>query len=209
MREIARRSFDLAPNILDGKGEKTLIIEGRAVVFNSPTLIQGTDRDGTPRKFYEIIDPRAFDHCDMSDVPLRSEHDTKTIYARTRNNSLTLDIRTDGLYYTAALLDTSASRELYQQVTAGLLDRCSFAFPLDSRMQNESPIDGIPTRRIMEIGTLLDVSVVAYPAYAETFVTARAAEAEFDWIANLASNLQFQKEKAILYYTNKGVKDYE
>ncbi len=75
------RSF----NISAVEGSTGLKIEGRAIAFNKPTLIQGTDSRGLQRKFFEVIDPHALDNCDMADVPLRAEHDTKTIFARTRN----------------------------------------------------------------------------------------------------------------------------
>lgn len=201
MRDYARRSFSTPPSVGGESQEETLIIEGRAVVFDSPTLIEGRDKFGNPRRFYEVIDPKAFASCDMNDVPLRSEHDTKVIYARTRNRSLTLNIRSDGLYYTAALLDTSSSRELYTQVKEGLLDRCSFAFPLDSVTKDESPIDGIPTRRVMEIRKLLDISVVAFPAYTDTFVSARADE--FDWLAEQEQRLALEKAKVRLFYEKR------
>lgn len=156
-----------------------LKIEGRAIAFDKPTLIDGVDSRGQRRKFYEVIDPHALDNCDMADVPLRAEHDTKTIYARTRNDSLKLDVRPDGLYIMADLLDNEESRTLHEKIRSGLVPQMSFAFPLDSKTVDDGTFKGLPRRRVMEIPRLLDVSVVAYAAYGDdTYITARS----FDWM---------------------------
>lgn len=169
------RSF----NISTVENASGLKIEGKAIAFDKPTLIEGMDSRGQRRKFYEVIDPHALDHCDMGDVPLRAEHDTKTIYARTRNKSLKLDVRPDGLYIMADLLDNEESRTLYEKVRAGLVPQMSFAFPLGSSTVDDGTLNGLPRRRVMDIPKLLDVSVVAYAAYGDdTFVTARS----FDWM---------------------------
>lgn len=166
-------------NISASEASEGLKIEGRAIAFDKHTLIEGVDSRGERRKFYEVIDPGALDNCNMSDVPLRSEHDTKTIFARTRNKSLTLDKRPDGLYISADLLDNEESRSLLQKIKTGLVDQMSFAFPLDSVIRTESVKGGLPVRRVMEIPRLLDVSVCAYGAYGgDTFVSARS----FDWM---------------------------
>ena len=58
-----------------------LIIEGYAIVFNQPAT----------HGFTEIIDSRALDKTDMTDVVLRYNHnDSFIILARTRNKSLEL-----------------------------------------------------------------------------------------------------------------------
>ena len=73
--------------------EEKMHIEGKAVAFNSPETYYGET---------EIIDEHALDEADMSDVVLRYNHnDTQYTLARTRNKSLLLDIKDDGLYFEA------------------------------------------------------------------------------------------------------------
>jgi hypothetical protein len=161
----------------------SLELTGRPIVFEKTALIQGYDSRGQVRRFYEIIDRHALDRTDMKDVPLRAEHDTKTIYARTRNKSLILDIKPDGLYMTASLLDNEKGRTLHEEVRTGLIPMMSFAFPLDSKVVNDGTHKGLPLRRVMDIPQLLDVSVAAYGAYGtEAFVNARS----FDWMVEQA-----------------------
>jgi HK97 family phage prohead protease len=163
----------------DDADSSRLRLEGRPIVFEKPALIQGRDSRGNLRKFWEIIDKDALKKTDLSDVPLRSEHDHKTIYARTRNGSLILDVKPDGLHMTAFLLDNEKSRTLYEEVRSGLIPQMSFSFPTDSRTVNEGTRQGIPVRRVMEIPRLLDVSTAAYGAYGDqAYVNARS----FDWM---------------------------
>jgi HK97 family phage prohead protease len=171
-----KRTFDIfAPE----DGVKSLKLQGRAIAFERPTLIRGIDSRGEERKFYEVVDQHSLDRCDMKDVPLRSEHNTKTIYARTRNKSLDLNVRPDGLHITAYLLDNEKSRTLYEEVRSGLVPQMSFAFPLDSVIVSDGTHKGLPLRRVMDIPRLLDVSVCAYGAYGDdTYINARS----FDWM---------------------------
>jgi len=64
-----------------------MIVEGRAISFSVPTLLW---QDGD-YKFYEVIDPKALDTTDLSDVCFRYNHrDDVMIMARTRKGSLQL-----------------------------------------------------------------------------------------------------------------------
>ena len=66
--------------------EGKMIIEGYAITYDQPAT-----HEYGGRKFTEIIKRGALDYTDMSDVPLRYNHnDTWCIMARTRNNSLQL-----------------------------------------------------------------------------------------------------------------------
>lgn len=136
-------------------------IEGKAVAFESPETYYGET---------EIIDTHALDDCDMSDVVLRYNHnDTQYTLARTRNNSLRLDLRDDGLYFEADLIDTTTNKDAYKMIKAGLLDKCSFAFTIDEYDYNEKE----RLTRITKIGKMFDVAVVDFPFYNDTMVEAR------------------------------------
>lgn len=82
-----------------------MVIEGKAISFNSPTLIfsdGGVD-------YYEQIDRGALDGADVSDTCLRYNHVSSVpVLARIRGGSLTIDIRDDGVYFRAELFDTTA-----------------------------------------------------------------------------------------------------
>ena len=137
----------------------SLEIKGYAVVFNSPETYGYT----------EIIDPRALDEADMSDVVLRYNHnDSFLVLARTRNNSLKLDVDSTGLMMNATLQnDITDHVNVYNAIASGLIDKQSFAFTVDE----DSYDYDTDTRTILKIGKLFDVSVVDQPFYNATDVS--------------------------------------
>lgn len=158
--------------LLDGAEMRTeekddkMVIEGYAVVFDEPAT----------HGYTEVIDKRALDNTDMSDVPLKYNHeDSHLVMARTRNNSLQLKVDDKGLFFHAELIDTQANRDVYKSIQAGLLDKCSFAF---TTRGDEYDYD-TDTRTITDIDKLYDVSVVDMPFYDSTSVYARNENDEF------------------------------
>lgn len=158
----ALQDFALVPR----EGESDAYrVRGTAVVFNRPTCLY--ECDGV--KYYEVIDRRALDECDMSDVICNYNHGGKVV-ARLRNNTLTLTITEQGLDMEADLSGTQAGRELYEEIDGGYIDKMSFSFSV-----RESKYDTIThTRTITKIRKLYDVSAVDIPAYQETSISARA-----------------------------------
>lgn len=156
MKEI--RKLDLQFRTEENEDNK-MEIKGYAVVFNSPETYEYT----------EVIDPKALDNADMSDVVLRYNHnDTFMVLARTRNKSLNLSVDDKGLFMEATLQnDITEHRNIYNAIKSGLIDKQSFAFTID---EDEYDYD-TDTRTITKIGKLYDVSVVDQPFYNATDVS--------------------------------------
>lgn len=147
-----------------------MILEGYALVFNNETLI-GDEEYG----FLEEIDSRALSETKMKDVPMKYNHmDSFLIIARTKNQSLSLNVDNVGLKVRAELLDTNTNQDIYKMVRSGLLDKMSFAFTVDEQVWNRE--GKIPKRTITKIERLYDVSVVDTPAYDATSIYARSLE---------------------------------
>lgn len=166
----------------DGEEERdVMILEGYPITFNQETLI-GDEEWG----WIESIDPHALDDADMRDCCLKYNHnDSSPIMARTRNGSLVLKTDDKGVHMRAELIDTQSNKDFYKMVKAGLLDKMSFAFTVDSEeVDNRSN----PMKRIIKrIGKLFDVSAVDIPAYDSTSLIARSkamAEAKPDLLEN-------------------------
>ena len=148
--------------------DKKMEIKGYAAVFNSPETYSYT----------EVISDKAFDEADMSDVVLRYNHnDSFMVLARTRNNSLKLNVDEKGLYIDATLQDDITDhRNIFNAIKSGLIDKQSFAFVVD---EDEYDYD-TDTRTITKIGKVFDVSVVDQPFYNATDVSvARNQNDEF------------------------------
>jgi len=157
-------SFELS-NAQKETEEKQYIVKGRAVIFNTPTCLY--EYDGV--KYFEIVDSRAFDGCDLSDVIFNYNHRGKVV-ARLRNNTLQLNIAQDGLYMEADLKGTVEGRNLFEEIEGGYIDKMSFSFSVQ-----ESAYDvDTHTRTITKIKKLYDVSAVDIPAYEETSISARS-----------------------------------
>ena len=154
----------LAENLIvrnDDQEEEKMIVEGYAVVFDSPAT----------HGFTEVIDKDAFNGCNMKDVCLKYNHDNSHfILARTRNGSLQLTVDDKGLFIHAELIDTTSNRDVYKMIQAGLLDKMSFAFTVEEEKWDLAT----DTRTILRIDCLYDVSVVDTPFYDTTSIYARA-----------------------------------
>lgn len=148
-----------------GEGEK---IVGRAIVFEARATLY-TDRE-TGLDYGEIIDRHALDGADLSDVVLRYDHAGRVL-ARTRNGSLKLTVGPGGLDIEADMSQSDEARGLYQDVKSGLVDKMSFAFIVAP--EGDEWDAQTRTRRVTHIERVLDVSLVSFPAYEQTKVSAR------------------------------------
>ena len=162
--------------------ENKMIVEGYAITFNSPATHWGMT---------EVINERALDNCDMSDVPLKYNHDdSHLIMARTRNGSLVLEKDSIGLKIRAELIDTQSNKDIYKSIKAGLLDKMSFAFTVKEE-QYDFDTD---TRTILNIDTLFDVSIVDTPYYDSTSVFARKLDNSQEYVGKI--NMEKRKKLA-------------
>lgn len=168
--------------------DETMHIEGKAVAFESPETYGGET---------EVIDRHALDGADMTDVVLRYNHnDTNYTLARTRNKSLKLDLREDGLYFEADLIPTTTNKDAFLMVKEGLLDKCSFSFTIDEENYDMKQ----HLRTITKIGRLYDVALVDFPFYNDTMVEARSLDTRDDFVALVKRK---QKEALLLEMEKK------
>lgn len=155
-------------------GKEQLVVEGIACNFDVETVLY----KGKYFECREKIASGAFDKCDMLDVIFNYNHCGR-VYARTRNKSLELSVKDDGLHMKAILMpEDNGHAELYRDIQSGLIDKMSFAFHVnESSYEYIERADGptIEIRTITEIDKLYDVSAVDIPAYDTTSISARGA----------------------------------
>jgi len=166
-----------------------MIVEGRAIVYDSPTVI--AEIEG--RKYYEVIARGALDEADLRDVPFKYNHsDNVMVMARTRNRTLELIPDDQGLLVRAKLANTTAGRDLYELIRRGDVDKMSFAFTV----AEDSYDRDTRTRKILKLKRIWDVSAVDTPAYQDTYISARSyfeAQAEVERQAAEAARKQRQR----------------
>lgn len=163
--DLLTRSFSVRVRDETGAEEKPeMWVEGYAVRFESPTVL--FEYDGTEYK--EQIDRNAFEECQMEDVIFNYNHGGK-VMARTRNQTLFLEIRSDGLYIRARLDGTEEGRRLYEEIKGGYIDRMSFRFSVREEAYDKQN----HMWTVRRIKRLYDVSAVDIPAYDDTSISAR------------------------------------
>lgn len=161
------RSFSVAPTQEENE-QAAGRIHGRAVVFNQPAVMYTDPETGIEYK--EEVDRDAFSEAQMDDVILNVNHEGQAL-ARTRNHTLELSLGEDGMDVDADLTKSQASRDALEAVQNGLLDRMSFAFVV---APDGDEYDAKTHKRtIRKIARLFDVSLVNFPAYEQTSVSAR------------------------------------
>lgn len=167
-REIRNFSFEVRAMEDEERGK---YIEGRAIVFGQKTDLGWYD---------EIIDADALKDTDLRDVRLLVNHNTDMIpLARSRNNNANstmqlsvvdgegMDIR--------ANLDTennTDARSLYSATDRGDITGMSFMMIVDRDSWDDIDSDH-PTRTILGIRKVFEVSAVTWPAYEQTSLEAR------------------------------------
>lgn len=140
-----------------------LRIEGYFVVYDDETMLW----DGV----YEKIDRNAFEGELEKDIRALAGHDREKVLGRVKNNTLTLRSDEKGLWGSILInKDDPEAFSLYQKVKRGDIDQCSFGF-IPTEEERESRSNG--ELFIVKRCKLIEVSVVAFPAYENTSVSAR------------------------------------
>ena len=159
-----------------------IIVEGYPIVYNQRTMIAEIG----DIKYYEEIRSGALDNADLKDVPFKYNHsDSVFIMARTRNNTLQLIPDAKGLFMRGNLANITASRDLYELIKRGDIDKMSFAFTVDEEEFDRNT----KTRKILSFKKIWDVSAVVDPAYDTTSISARNYfEAQEEMLRNEKEN---------------------
>ncbi|MCL2248668.1 MAG: HK97 family phage prohead protease [Oscillospiraceae bacterium] len=169
-REYRNLSSLLAPPT-DAERHKRLdsnfYVEGYAAKFERFLLWEYNDS-----KYYEELAPGAFDHAEMSDVIMQYDHQGKVL-ARLTNSTLGIDVDETGLFMFADLSKSTAAKELYEEITVGLITRMSWAFTVED-VSVERLDEHTYLRTITQIKKVYDVSAVSIPANDDTEILARS-----------------------------------
>ena len=212
-KEFEQRAytFEIRAEERDGEG----IITGRPIVYNQRTDIGGW--------FEEVIDSGALDGADLTDVRFLVNNDTRKIpLARSRrnngNSTMQFSIDPEGMLLDWVKLDIKNNPEaaaLYSAVSRSDITGMSFMFSVKGEKWDNLDTD-YPTRHITEIGKVVEVSAVTFPAYEATTINARgkdaldsarsavetARQAEAAKVETEARDSLLELEKAKFYFKN-------
>lgn len=171
-KELEQRSYSF--EVRAETDEKGSIITGRPIVYNSRTDLGYFD---------EVIETGALMNTDLTDVRFLVNHDfSKIPLARSRRNNgnSTMQLVTDEQGLSIRVhLDTennAEARSLYSAVERGDISGMSFMFSVNGEEWDNLESEH-PTRRIKDIGSVVEVSAVTFPAYESTEIYARSKTA--------------------------------
>lgn len=151
------------------EGDEERVIEGYFAVFNSETEL-------FPGAFEEIA-PGAFGDITNSDVRALMNHDTAFVLGRSKSGTLQLKVDSKGLWGSIRINENDTdAMNLYQRVKRGDVDQCSFGFNIINE-ETDFRDDGSIKWTLKEVD-VKEVSVVTFPAYADTSVEARKKDYE-------------------------------
>lgn len=168
--EIERRTMVPVSGSFQTRAEGAeLFIEGYFAVFNSPyELCPGV---------VEVVAPGAFADTLGEDVRALTNHDTTLVLGRNKAGTLTLREDSHGLWGSIRMnQEDQDAMNLYRRVQRGDVDQCSFGFLILDEGR-EVLADGSVRYTIRKV-KLFEVSVVTFPAYEDTSVSARAKQEE-------------------------------
>ena len=172
----------------DEEKDSEIYAEGYALVFNS----WSEDLGG----FVETIEPSALEGSDLSDVRALFNHNADKVLARSSAGTLDLETDEKGLKFRFKIPNTSYGKDIAENLKNGNIDQCSFGFVLDD---NGDSFDfdekrSIYQRTLKKIKSVMDISLVTYPAYSST--SAAPALRSIDKIENeLVEQRQLKREK--------------
>ena len=201
------------PNVIDGVQIRTLkaidnggleirelgdgsrLLVGTAIVFNSLSESFGAAENG--KDFREKILPEAVDGCLEADIRALYNHDTANVLGRTKAGTLKLVKTSYGVNFELRLLDTTLANDLIKNVRAGNIDGCSFGFTMagwgnEYAMLEET--DKQLIRVIKKIRSIHEISVVTFPAYPSTSVSARALSEDNPDLKDFLTNKQSDRK---------------
>ncbi len=125
----------------------------------------------------ESIDSKAFDDALNDDIRALINHDTTLVLGRNKAGTLELKVDSKGLWGRIEINEKDQdAMNLYARVERGDVNQCSFGFDIleEDTKYNE---DGSVHWTIKSV-MLYEVSVVTFPAYEDTSVSARKKDFE-------------------------------
>ena len=193
-KEREYRNMTMAVREAEAESEETedMTVEGYATTFNEPyTLYEDNDII-----YREQVDPNAFEETDMDDVIMQYDHEGR-VFARTANETLSLNVDDKGLFIRANLGGTEIGRNLFEEIRGGYTDKMSFGFIVDKDEElrtdaEDGRVDIL--RTITGISKLYDVSAVSIPANNGTSIGAET-RSHIDGVIDAIRTERFEAEK--------------
>lgn len=169
--------------------ESNYYVEGYAARYDPYVLFELDDGP-----VYERFERGCFDGCDMSDIIFQLNHQG-TVMARQSNGSLVVEADENGLFTAADLGRTDAARNLYEEISAGMITKMSWGFIIGEYHYDKDTRTIIHTK----VKKIFDVSAVSIPANNNTEINARSwVDGVIDLAARSEAELDERRRRLLL-----------
>lgn len=171
----------------DGK----TVLAGKALVYNELS----EDLWGMRERFASGAFSESLSGDEADDVRALAHHDRQLVIGRQSAGTLTLDDRSDALYFEIEMPDTTYANDLVESIRRGDITGMSFGFRAiedewDRDIENDTAIRTVTKARLREI------SPVAWPAYPQSVVDAEKRHLDETMIEVRAKLGMTEKPKA-------------
>ena len=124
----------------------------------------------------ESVAETAFDEALADDIRCLIDHETRLVLGRNKAGTLTLKVDSRGLWGEVKInRNDQDAMNLYERVKRGDVDQCSFGFDiLEESFEDRGDSVHWTIRKVK----LYEVSIVTFPAYTDTSVSARKQDLE-------------------------------
>lgn len=124
----------------------------------------------------ESVAETAFDEALADDIRCLIDHETRLVLGRNKAGTLTLKVDSRGLWGEVKInRNDQDAMNLYERVKRGDVDQCSFGFDI---LEESFEDRGDSVHWTILKVKLYEVSIVTFPAYTDTSVSARKQDLE-------------------------------
>ena len=172
LKDREYRNMVLEVRKIEDDENEEKVVRGYASTFDEPYTLYEDDY----WRLNEVVDSKAFENTDMSDVIMQYNHEGR-VFARISNNTLKVEPDERGLLIEANLGGTELGRQLFEEIEGGYTNKMSFGFTVDGEdYLDTKDEDGkaLTVRTIKSVRKLYDVSAVSIPANDGTSISVRS-----------------------------------
>lgn len=175
-------------------------VEGYAARYEPYVLYELEDGP-----IYERFERGCFNGCDMSDIIFQLNHQG-TVMARQSNGSLIVEPDEVGLFTAADLGRTEAARNLYEEISTGMITKMSWGFIVGEYYFDSASRTIVHTK----VKKIFDVSAVSIPANNNTEINARSwVDGVIDLAARSEAELDERRRRLRLKIKTTGGLNHE
>jgi uncharacterized protein len=162
-----QRSAANLPTLTSGRN-----VSGYAALFNVRSQNLGT----ATAPWFEVVMPGSLPDLTKQDCRALLNHEPSKILARSKfgKGTLSLSIDSRGLKYSFVAPNSTVGNDLIESLARKDIDQSSFSFIVEK--DNWITEGNVRIRQIVKIKSLLDISPVVYPAYAEATSQVRSKQ---------------------------------